>query len=235
MEDWSAVLALFEKSGELEGRWGWLEVLLRGMDGDSIRILSGMPKLGQSPSILFAGKFVKIDGSLYLQPGKLNKFKDGYDYNAGRSIPINLMGHLGGAYLYIGNNPRGWGTGYINACEYNYPNFDASKVDWPGFAIDGTGLIGDALTSGTAGRAINILQVGGKSIDLLKVLDIFGIIRGGSQSLADSDLTTAETVDLGLGITGIFVPFYADAASMMYNFHQGWYLMPIQEVVGSHE
>ena len=217
--DWEEALSFFEEGGKWEGRWGWLAVLNRALLGDSVEALSGMPSFwGSRPEVLFKGQFVEQAGQLYLSPPN------------GRLVPFGFAGSLGETYLTIGNNPRGWGTGYINAYEYHYKGADLGNIDWGGMALDGLGLLADAST-GWGGRVVNLLQASYKGVDIMKTLDVITAGGGIIQSVKDGRLP----VDTALNVVGVFQPIWPDAISLIHNVNQAWYEIPIQEVVYGEE
>lgn len=89
VDKWDDVLQLFNKGGELEGRWGWLQVLQKAEIGDDINIKwdkAQLPKDHPEVGDTFKGKFDKdITGNLiitgdnyYMDQMKAGKY--GADY-----------------------------------------------------------------------------------------------------------------------------------------------------------
>ena len=223
--DWGEALSFFEEGGKWEGRWGWLAVLNRALLGDSIKVLTGMPSFWAapgSPETLFSGRFTEMDGQLYLSPQN------------GRMVPFGFAGSWGEAYLTIGNNPRGWGTGYIGAYSHSYVGFDLSRVDWSGIAFDGLGVLVDCAVPGS-GAIINFFQASYKGVDIMKFADGIVAGKGAYEAAKEASIDFRETLDVGLSVSGILIPIWADVASIYYNFGQGFYSVPIQEVAHGEE
>ncbi len=221
-ENWEEVLSFFEKGGKWEGRWGWLAVLNRALLGDSIEILTRLPNFWQPspPETLFYGQFIEMDGQLYLRPDN------------GKIVPFGFAGSLGEAYLTHGSNTRGWGSGYIDAYHFSYAGVDPSHIDWTGMVFDAAGLLADVIPpGGLGGRAVNILQAGYKGIDVMKVLGEFDAVRGIIRNSKDGNFDWGDVGDTALSVGGIFIPIWCDAASLINNFSQSFYEVPIQEVV----
>jgi len=90
VENWKEVLAYFKKGGQLEGRWGWFEVLKIAEYGDEITInwdKSLLTDMHADVSEKFLGKFdYNLDGSLiitgedfFIDQIKAAKYGDKYE------------------------------------------------------------------------------------------------------------------------------------------------------------
>ncbi len=62
VDNWDAVLAMFEEDGIYEGQWGWLETLHTAEVGDNVYLMTG-PELENS-SATFQGSFVQMNDTL---------------------------------------------------------------------------------------------------------------------------------------------------------------------------
>ncbi|MGB9873271.1 MAG: hypothetical protein ACPLYD_16640, partial [Anaerolineae bacterium] len=219
VETWEEVLALFEKGGTLEGRWGWLETLRWARLGDEILFFGNYDGLWPSAdALLFQGTLVDREGQLYIRS------KDAY-------IPASKAAWLGDAYgvarLYSNEHMVYLGTLYAQQ-KYYHLKFNPGMVDWVGAGLDLGGIIADTVSLGTAGKLTDIAKIArttGKVVDLSAIAWSWppfsiGVIKGAPAG--------NEALELGVDVMDLLspVPFVFDIVGLAVNINKGIYWMP---------
>lgn len=105
----------------------------------------------------------------------------------------------------------------------DYQRFYPEKVDWPGAGLDFAGIVSDMFSLGTAGRAINILDVLHSGLGL--VHDAMWEYTTKRYGFETDLLTEDDFIDFGLAVTG-FIPYVgtlADLYGLRRNFDQAIY------------
>mgnify|MGYP000851694940 CR=1 FL=1 len=67
VDSWEEVISVFDKGGQLEGKWGWLEILRNAKEGDEVRFISESGTLDPFEDSSLAGGIISIkDGKLVI-------------------------------------------------------------------------------------------------------------------------------------------------------------------------
>jgi hypothetical protein len=175
VDTWEEVLARFEDGGFLQGRWGWLEILRQGQEGDYFYVHGGASLFD------WYGKFVVLDGKLWIDTYRsgyhsMGKVATQYDYYRIRRFEPAFLGSEAKEYTFETD-------AYTR---YDRFRLDTtwSRVDKVDAVVDGVGLAGDAavglfgyygapvwfasevLELGTVGRTWDQLEVSALDTDL---------------------------------------------------------------------
>ncbi len=232
VETWEEVLAFFEAGGELEGRWGWLEVLREVELGDKVQVLEGWSawawneETGTPGSVndftIFAGTFVDRDGQLFVQSGE-------------NLVPANVVGLRGNAY-YTAHHSRA--SGYYGGRQiyaerkYYHLRFDPGRVDW----VDvGLGVLSASSDVGLA-TAVTSASTG-NPVGAVVGVHLYGFGQAASvvspiKTYSEWQRGEATTVDLGVEVVtsvGGMVPVIGtlfDIAGIAYDLASGFQITP---------
>jgi RHS repeat-associated protein len=222
VETWEEVLAFFGAGGELEGRWGWLEVLREVELGDKVQVLEGWSawSFGTVDDFtIFSGTFVDRDGQLFIQSGR-------------SFVPANTVGQWGNAYYTAHRSSSGGYYGgrqiYVERVYYHL-KFDRNRVDWAGAGLDAGGIAADVFTLGAAGRGANAAKIARTARELGIALDVTSVTISWPPvaiGAVTGELSNREVVDFGLDLAGLVFPFVPDVVSLCVNFGGAFYLTP---------
>ena len=150
---WDNVLAYFEEGGELEGRWGWLEVLHEAEVGSTVQALEGWGPWAQGlvdDHTVFAGSFVEQDGQLLVQTA------------SGDLTTANLVGLMGNAYYTKRSENLSSGRQIYADKQYNHLRIHPGNLDgnpialWHTTEAAGMGTALYALGIGMAGIGVGL-------------------------------------------------------------------------------
>ena len=225
VDNWDAVLAMFEEGGQFAGAWGYLEVLRQAeLDDTAQADYTSITKEGWRDTLtLLKGVFTEQEGNLMLS------LMDG-----GSAVDAGLLGYLGSynrenvSYRvnqnYVGN--------------YVHTHVVDRGVDWIGAGFDVVGLAADAFSVGIGGRFVNGAQaayrakrLGTTLSEVSGRLDWISVTRSMTGFADDPNASTAldvglDAAPLALDMAGIEVPFVFDAISLGQNFYQHLYIGP---------
>jgi RHS repeat-associated protein len=209
VDTWEDVEAFF-KEGLLAGKWGWLEVLIQAEDMDEL-----YAKTGADAEWHRIGRFEAFDNELLIGGAPWLEAASQHDHY--RIFRFEQTNWLVPSFLaepsYFSFETEAYKSGY--------QRFYPGKLDWPGAILDIAGIASEHPTLGTAGRAINVLDV---------LYSGFGLIHdaiweyGAKQHGFEADMLTQEDLlDFGLAVVGCFVPFGPDAWSLKNNVDEAVY------------
>ncbi len=225
VDNWDAVLAMFEEGGKFAGAWGFLEVLRQAELGDVAGVEKIMhPDEGwwETTKLLF-GAFTEENGRLMLQ-------LEGSD----AVVAADLIGMIGSN---LGQDAIFW-LKYHYVTNNKYIHVVDRGVDWVGAGFDVIGLAADAFSAGIGGRFVNGAQaayrakrLGTTLSEVSGRLDWISVVRSSTAFANDPNVSTGMDVALdvapfALDAASIEVPFVFDAASLYLNLREGLYIGP---------
>ncbi len=220
VKTWEGVLALFERGGALEGKWGWLETLRWARLGDEMLFFRNFGGLWPSDeALVFQGTLVDWEGQLYIRS------KEAW-------IPASKAAWLGNAYgvarLYSDEHKVYLGTLYAEQ-RYYHLKFDPSKVDWVGVGLDTAGIIADSISFGIGGRGVKAAKIARAAEQASVLISDISLYRTGipfALNYTRGDASLPQAIDFALDALGLYIPFGPDAISLAWEVSKGFYFMP---------
>ncbi len=216
VDNWDAVLAMFNDGGQFAGAWGFLEVLRQAELGDTAQAdYTHIPKEGwRDTCTLLKGIFTEQDGNLMLSLLESDAVVD-----------AGLLGYLGS---YNRKNISYWvNQNYVG--NYAHTHVVDRGVDWVSVGFDTAGIAADVLTDGIGGRIVNSAQAAltaksvGAVVDMLSVSYTSGKMI---ERLMKGELPYAELGDVGLDLLGIPIPVVPDLVSIITELRHNLYIGP---------
>ena len=226
VETWGEVIAFFEEGGDLEGRWGWLEVLRRARFGDIVEVLRGA---GGNRERFFAGVFDDLGsdtGQIFIRGTYAG---DDQLY----WLAHITVGEVGDEFVLYPDNRLTFRTDAVRP-PYNRLRFNRNRVDWVGAGLDAGGILLDAVSLGTAGKAPDVAKLARRA----GMVDDLGAFArswaSASVAAMKGDLSGyevifgPEAVDLYVDAADLVspVPFMFDGVGLYLNFSRAVYRSP---------
>ncbi len=224
---WDDVLAMFKKGGQLEGAWGYLEVLREAELGDTLNIWLDHTSHGFNSYLAdWSGRFTEKGGKLMIAT-------DAGAVVAG-TAPAGILQSYANPIMRLGDRE---GQKYIFNSVYTHVVFRPQNIDWTAVGLDAVGASG-AAGYAMAGTGIVAVEAGTGGVGLL----LGGVVVSGLASAANmtsvgkhiADYTRGHSnigdlvVDVGLGLSSL-VPEYgavADVMSLSRDLAPGLYVGP---------
>lgn len=213
---WDQVLAIFEKGGALEGKWGWLATLRSAEVGDTISFVyyperSLSEPYGQnygSGEELFTGTLATENGMYYLS-SDVGPIPLTY----AEKFPCNgyeVYGHRGPK---VGALPNFITNSFVATQQYPVFKHDPNKVDWISATFDATSVVASLIGANDVTNSAKIANKVGRA--------------SGGSSLIKSVFVDQTPNSLILSVGGLFKGPLGGGFSLASLFYDlGFYTTP---------
>ncbi len=205
VDNWDAVLAMFEAGGKFASAWGFLEVLRQAELGD----IAGVEKImhpdegwWETTKLLF-GAFTEENGRLMLQ------LED-----SDAVVAADLIGMIGsnlGQDAIFKLNRR-----YVTNNKHYHIRIE-DEIDWVEVGFDAAGIGADLISFGAGGRIIQGVQVGKKAEQLGNALNVANTFYTFGTAVRDGYVSEPEFIDIVMSGMG-FIPYVGTALDVINLF-----------------